>query len=227
VIAVAVLLVSGLLLSSSIGLTALVDAKKSKHSGSSNSASNSNDNTNSNSGGSNGDNSKPSNDNSNTPPSSSPETNGGNSKPDNTGGSQSQGNTGSTNQQLCPNGEHFSKKKNKCVEDTSNQRGQGGTMSAENVTNNSNNLVAANAKSPETCVGDFHRDVRAVTNFSGSKGACVSNELTLPDGSCVAGYHLIIGSKPPLCRQDTATTTTATQDTNRNLGGLICVKGTC
>lgn len=43
-VALAVLLVSSLLLSSSIGLTALVDAKKSKHSSSSNSASNSNNN---------------------------------------------------------------------------------------------------------------------------------------------------------------------------------------
>jgi hypothetical protein len=49
VVAVAALLVSSLLLSSSIGSTALVDAKKSKHIGSnSNSASNSNGNNNSN-----------------------------------------------------------------------------------------------------------------------------------------------------------------------------------
>jgi hypothetical protein len=118
----------------------------------------------------------------------------------NNGGSTGGGNTGSTNQQQCPKGEHFDNKKNKCVKDTSNQQSQGGTMSTRNST------------TPVTCVGETHQVAKT--------GQCVSNSIPLPDGSCVAGYHLVIGSEPPLCVKDTPTQQLPSkQSNNTGTGG--------
>lgn len=123
-------------------------------------------------------------------PSGASSSGGGN----NTGqkGSNNGGSTGSTNQQQCPNGEHFDNKKNKCVNDTSNQLGQGGTMSTHNAT------------APVTCVGETHQDVKT--------GQCVSNSIPLPDGNCVAGWQ--ISPQNDCTKISTAPTAPSTQSNN-------------
>ncbi len=126
-------------------------------------------------------------------PSGASNSGGGN----NTGqtGSNNGGSTGSTNQQQCPNGEHFDNKKNKCVTDTSNQQGQGGTMSTHNAT------------TPLNCVGETHYDARI--------GGCVDNSSPLPDGSCVAGWQI---SPQNDCTKIPTTSTTPSTQSNNNSG---------